>query len=253
MMKRQRQIFILLTAAVTMILIGCGKKATEPPDTTPTRHVVLRDSAFTSIDPFISHPFVLSPNDFTTSLMSLDLTIGKTYKGSIVSDSNNTAMLNVFTSINDFQDTMAGIEFYIRAAALCHTNFVVFLGKENGSYKNTKYFFGMGFDKSDSIKYVSGTDSISCIDAIYTADTTKYKSKNVTPILLNRWYKCNAELTFADSMVTFYLDNVKVGQAKWHFTIIQAISIDMYVVYRNASGANGPASYYLSDVTIYKK
>ena len=252
-MKKQQRISILMTAAVTMIFIGCGKKATEPPDTTPTRNVILRDSAFTTMDPFINFPFKLNPNSEITGLMSLDSTIGRIYKGSIVSDSNNSAMLNVFTSINDFQDTMAGIEFYIRAAASCNTNFIVFLGKENGSYKNTKYFFGMGFDKSDSIKYVSGADSMSSTDAIFSADSTKYRAKNIAPIQLNRWYKCNAELTFADTTVTYYLDNVKVGQVKWHFTIIQAISIDMYVVYRNGSGASGPASYYLNDVTIYKK
>ena len=252
-MKKRQRISILMTAVVTMVLIGCGKKATEPPDTTPTRNVIMRDSAFTSIEATTGNgiydfKFVLSLNDFITAYMSLNTTVGRIYKGSIVSDSNNTAIQLNFPAMEDSLTLATDscrtlvLEFYLRADSLCHTNFIAFLGKEGGSNRNSTRYVGMGFDASDSVKYVYSVNMVA-----------NEQSKNVAKIQLKHWYKCSTEFTFADTTVAYYLDDVLVGHIPFQSTKIETIAYDMFVVYRNGSGANGPASYYLNDLTIYKK
>jgi hypothetical protein len=254
-MRTRRQISILMTAVAITALTGCGKKATEPPpDNTPaTRIIVMRDSAFTPVEATTGNgiydfKFVLALNDFITTYMSLDTTVGRINKGSIVSDSNNTAIQLNFPAMEDSL-TLAYdscrtlvLEFYLRADSLCHTNFIAFLGKEGGSNRNSTRYVGMGFDASDSVKYVYSVDQVA-----------NQQSKSVAQIQLHHWYKCSTEFTFADTTVAYYLDDVLVGHIPFQSTKIEAISYDMFVVYRNGSGANGPAPYYLNDLTIYKK
>jgi hypothetical protein len=157
----------------------------------------------------------------------------------MVSDSNNTAMLRMFSAI----DTgVIGAEFYIMAQSSARTNFIAFLGKDAGSSRNSMWYCGMGFDKSDSVKYVYSTEL-----------TVNEQSKNVAAIQFNHWYKCAIEFRFSDTTATYWLDGARVGEQKLVFTKIVPIGYDMFVVYRNAAGANGPAKYYLNDWAVFTK
>jgi hypothetical protein len=241
-MGTNRYISLFIAGAAVIAMTGCGKKATEGPDNTPTaRSIVLRDSAFTS-DDLLSFFFLLSPYDGTTGLMSVNTSVGRVTacNGSIVSDSNNRAGALFFTEV--FDSTLVA-EFYLRADSLCHTNFIAFLGKDRGSGKNTLWHVGIGFDATDSVKYVYG-------DSVGASTGT---SLNVSPIQLNHWYKCSVEFTFADTTAVFYLDDVKMGEVRFSIIGYQSLGYNFFAVYRNGLGADGPVPYYLNDLTIYKK
>jgi hypothetical protein len=254
-MKQQGRILALTAAAAVMALIGCKQASEPPPDNPPAKHiVVMRDSAFTLVEAttgngIFDYPWGLSLNN-TLPPMKLDTTVGRlpAYNGSITTDSNNTALQLIFFAMEDSL-TLAYdscrtlvLEFYLKADTLCHTNFIAFLGKEGGSNRNSTRYVGMGFDALDSVKYVYSVDM-----------TTNEQSKNVAQMQLHHWYKCSTEFDFTDTTVAYYLDNALVGHIHFQPTNIQAIVFDMFVIYRNGSGANGPAPYYLNDLTIYKK
>lgn len=253
-MKQQRQIFVLTAAAAVMALVGCKQASEPPPENPPAKHiVVMRDSAFTLVEATTGNgiydfKFVLALNDFVTSYMSLDTAVGRIYKGSIVSDSNNTALQLNFPSMEDSLTLATDscrtlvLEFYLRADSLCHTNFIAFLGKEGGSNRNSTRYVGMGFDASDSVKYVYSDSMVA-----------NEQSKNVAQMQLNHWYKCSTEFDFADTTIAYYLDGTLVGHIPFQPRKIEAIAFDMFVIYRNGSGANGPVPYYCNDLTIYKK
>jgi hypothetical protein len=234
-------IFCVLAAAA--LLTGCGDKAAEPPDDTPeVRSIVLRDSVFTD-DDLLGFFFLLAPNDMTTGLMSVNASVGRvpSCNGSLTSDMNSTAGALFFTEV--FDSTLVA-EFFLRADSLCHTNFIAFLGKDRGSAKNTTFHIGMGFDMSDSVKYVWG-DSIGA--------GTGY-SVNVASIQLGHWYKCSVEFTYADTSATWYLDDVQIGHEHLQITGgMVAIGNNFFAAYRDGQGADGSVPYYLSDLTIYKK
>jgi len=230
-----------IAAAVALsAFIGCGKKdnpASPPPTSTP-RSIILRDSAIVDIGLYY-YQFQLDLNDFTTVPMSIDTSVGNIYKGSIVSDSNSSALARTFPAFSDSLGTI-GLEFYLMAKSSASTNFIAFLGKDGGSVKNSAWYVGMGFDKSDSVKYVYSTDLV-----------RNQQNQDICPMQFNKWYKCRIEYSFATTTAKFYLDETEVGTHV--FSAGTIFGYDMFVVYRDSAGAQGAAQYYLNDYTVYKK
>jgi len=238
-----------------LLTLGCvdsnGPAKPDPAPTDVPRVVFIRDSAGTVIkegseysaaDAYGTYFFQLSLNDTLTRTMFFDPAIGKVNPPSIYSTANNQALAIAFTEVGGDQllDSIIGMEFYFMAASSAQTNFIAFLGQEGGSIRNSAYYVGMGIDKSDSLKYVWSTDAIA-----------NQQQKNIAAVQFNKWYKCTVEYNIGDYTATFYLDGARVGGCT--MPSASTFGYNMFVVYRDGAGQEGPASYYLNDLTLYER
>lgn len=233
-------------AAGVLLGTGCTQKSNPVNSTTAgtldtaNRVGIWRDSAIVNPDNY-NWFFQLNLNDTITKTMSFDSTvgIGNNYLGSIYSPANNTERSLTFTQVGSDPnyDSILGMEFYLMAKSSAKTDFIAFLGTTGGSDRNSIYYVGMGFDKSDSIKYLWSTLNV-----------LNQQNKNISPITFGKWYKCTVEYNFISSMATYYIDNKAVGTQ----AVSGVFSLNMFVAYRDALGQDGPAPYYLNNLTIYK-
>lgn len=231
-------------AAGVLVGIGCNKNPVAANTgllDTLNRVVVIRDSAITNPDPWESYSFQLTLNDTITKKMSFESTVGKTYLGSIYSTANNTARALTFSEMggDPNMDSIVGTEFYLMAKSSAKTNFIAFLGKEGGSIRNSAYYVGMGFDKSDQIKMLWTSNAVA-----------GQESKNLSPIVFGKWYKCTVEYNIVTYTATYYIDNKVVGTHL--MPSLSTFGYNMFVVYRDAQGQDGSAPYYFNDITLYK-
>jgi hypothetical protein len=109
------------------------------------------------------------------------------------------------------------------------------------------YYFGLGFDKSDSIKYVSATDE--------AGTGIVETSKTIAPIQFGHWYKCRVEFVFPPDgdvvtprRVNYYVDGKNVGSLT---TSNYPSRFDMWLALRDGAGAKGPKPYYIDDLMLY--
>src|SRR5512133_971516 len=240
MFKRCTYTIFFASIAVLLLpgIVGCDSdnptcSGTNTPGTqtldTSNRMVVLRDSV-------IAEPawslffFHLSWADTVTTTMSFDSTIGNKHPGSIISTSNSTAQALSFSGIgNDPEyDSIIDVEFQLMAKVSAKTNFVAFLSKETGSHSSA-YHLGIGFDKSDSIRILWST-----------GDVAAEEDKNIAPIEFGKWYTCTIEYNTINRTATYYIDNKVVGT---NVMPSSTSGFNMFVVYRDASGRDGPAPY----------
>lgn len=124
------------------------------------------------------------------------------------------------------------------AKEFANTNFIAFLGKETGS-RGSAYRLGIGFDKSDSVKFCWST-----------SDVTAQNDNNLAPIQFGKWYKCTIEYNTINKTATYYLDNKLVGTNVMPSATTSGFN--MFVIYRDAKGRDGAAPYYFNDFTLYK-
>jgi len=241
--------FLIAMAVATGVLVGmgCNEKAnpvaanTNQLDTS-NRVVVFRDSGIIDPAPWNSYFFQLTLDDTVTKKMLFDSSVGNKYLGSIYSPANNTARAMTFSEMGSdpVMDSIVGMEYYLMAKSSAKTNFIAFLGKEGGSIRNSAYYVGMGFDKSDSIKM------------LWTSNTVAgQENKNLSPIVFGKWYKCNVEYNITNFTATYYIDNKVVGTPHV-MPSLSTFGYNMFVVYRNEKGQDGMAPYYFNDVTLYK-
>jgi hypothetical protein len=241
-----------IAAAVFAGIAGCefgNNPAGGDPGNTHTldtlnRMVTVRDSAIVDSAPWDNYFFWLTLDDkgLITKKMSFDPTVGNKYPGSIYSPGNSTARAQAaFGELGgDIEyDSIVGMEYYLMAKSSAKTNFIAFLGKEGGSIRNSAYFVGMGFDKSDSIKMVWTTKAVE-----------GQEGRNVAAITFGKWYKCTVEYNVITNTATYYLDGKEVGKHEMPPTLV--FGFNMFVVYRDAKGQDGMAPYYFNDFTLYK-
>ena len=243
-----RFFFAAISAGVLSGIAGCnsdkpiGPENTPMLDTTATRLVTLRDSAIIDSSSWSNYFFQLTLDDVITKRMSFDPAVGNKYLGSIYSTANNTARAQTFSEMGSDPnyDSIVGMEYYIMAKSSAKTNFIAFLGKEGGSIRNSAYFLGIGFDKSDSIKILWSSNAVA-----------GQESKNIAPIIYNKWYKCTVEYNITNWTATYYIDNKVVGPP--HVMPSEStFGYNMFVVYRDGAGQDGMAPYYFNDFTLYK-
>jgi hypothetical protein len=241
--------FAAIAVGILSGIAGCNPEnpiSSEPSkmlDTTVTRIVTLRDSAITDSTPWSKYFFWLTLDDqgLITKTMSFDPTVGNKHLGSIFSTANSSARARQFGELggDPEYDSIVGIEFYIMAKSSAKTNFIAFLGKEGGSIRNSAYYVGMGFDKSDSIKILWTHNAVAA-----------QESKNVAPITFNKWYKCTVEYNVINYTATYYLDGKAVGTHV--MPSASTFGYNMFVVYRDVKGQDGTAPYYFNDFTLYE-
>jgi hypothetical protein len=249
MVNRRGCIGIFVVAAMAAgALLGTGcNEGENPVDANPVlldtanRVVVLRDSAITDSEPWHLYFFWLNLNDTVTKKMSFDPTVGNKYLGSIYSTANDQARAQTFPEMGSDpnMDSIVGMEYYLMAKSSAKTNFIAFLGKEGGSIRNSAYFVGIGFDKSDSIKMLWSSNAVA-----------GQENKNLSPIIFEKWYKCTVEYNIINYTATYYIDNKLVGTHPMPSE--STFGYNMFVVYRDAKGQNGMAPYYFNDLTLYK-
>lgn len=201
--------FAAIAVGILSGIVGCTEDNPAAPElNTADRAITLRDSAIIDSSSWNIYFFWLNLNDTVTKTMSFDSTVGNIYLGSIFSTANNTARAQTFPEMGDYPeyDSIVGMEYYLMAGSSAKTNFIVFLGKEGGSIRNSAYYVGMGFDKSDSIKILWTHNAVAA-----------QESKNIVPITFGRWYKCTVEYDITNYTATYYLDgNVVRTQAGSH-------------------------------------
>jgi hypothetical protein len=249
MINRSRCIGLFVATAMAAGILmgtGCTEKANPAgPSTgkldTVNRVVFWHDSTFADPTLYSVTPFKLSLNDTITKLMSFNAAIGKKNWGSMYSTANNQAHEYDFSIVggDPVMDSILGMEFYLMAISSAKTNFIAFLGIQGGSDRNSIYYVGMGFDKSDSIKILWSS-----------LTTAEQENHTLSPIAFGGWYKCTVEYNFVNFTTTYYIDNKKVGT-----NLMPSASTNgynMFVVYRDALGQDGTAPYYLNDLTLYK-
>lgn len=148
--------------------------------------------------------------------MSFDPTVGNNYPGSIYSTANSTARALTFSEMGSDPeyDSIVGMEYYLMATSSAKTNFIAFLGKEGGSIRNSAYYVGIGFDKSDSIKILWTSNAVAA-----------QENQNVAPITFGKWYKCTVEYNILNYTATYYLDNKVVGKTS------HAVGVDIRLQY----------------------
>jgi hypothetical protein len=246
-----RNAFIGVSAAAALlagVLLSTGcNSGSNPADAgektldTANRVVVLRDSAITDSTLWSVYFFQLTLNDTVTKRMSFDPAVGNKYPGSIYSIANNTARAQTFSEMGSDpnMDSIVGMEYYLMAKSSAKTNFYAFLGKEGGSIRNSAYFVGIGFDKSDSIKILWSSNAVE-----------GQEKKNLSPISFEKWYKCTVEYNIVNYTATYYIDGTVVGTHVMPYT--STFGYNMFVVYRDGKGQDGQAPYYFNDLTLYK-
>jgi hypothetical protein len=249
MVNRRGCIGIFVVAAIAAgALLGTGcNEGENPVDAntglldTSNRVPVFRDSTIINPEPWDTYFFQLTLNDTVTKKMSFDSTVGNKHLGSIYSTANNTARAMTFSEMGSdpVMDSIVGMEYYLMAKSSAKTNFIAFLGKEGGSIRNSAYYVGMGFDKSDSIKMLWTSNAVD-----------GQENKNLSPIQFNKWYKCTVEYNIINYTATYYIDNKVVGTHL--MPSLSTFGYNMFVVYRDGKGQNGSAPYYFNDLTLYK-
>jgi hypothetical protein len=164
-------------------------------------------------------------------------------KNSLTTDSNMTALYHV--EDKRVETGTVGIEFYMMATTLEQANFGVEIGQNPGSSGKVSPSFGIYFDPSDSIKCT-----------FFTAWPVVDRQTIVAPIQAGQWYKCQVEVNFEDSTVSYFIDDILK-----HTEPIVAENyfggIERLLVYRGKYGKipldseEGVKPYYIDDITFY--
>lgn len=237
-------VVVAAMAAGALIGTGCEKNPVADETVlldTANRVVVFRDSAIVDPEPWSGYFFQLTLDDTITKRMSFDSTVGNKHPGSIYSTANNNARALTFSELGSdpVMDSIVGIEYYLMAKSSAKTNFIAFLGKEGGSIRNSAYFIGMGFDKADQVKMLWSSNAVA-----------GQEDKNLSPIQFGKWYKFTVEYNIIDFTASYYIDDKRVGTHL--MPSLSTFGYNMFVVYRDAQGQDGPAPYYFNDFTLYK-
>jgi hypothetical protein len=233
-MRKSRTVYAMAAAALCAMAVSCSKSTTNPvkPPDQPPGNVILSEGFEGDLSNY--RQITYTPEQ---GLMSISTQHPTTGSGSLTSDSNYTGIKKIIEpSIND---SIAGLQFYLMAIQTSHTNFIAALCKPGSSANGLFAIYGMGIDQSDSLKYVFENAPGDIIN----------EHKNFAALTLNKWYKCKIEYDYADTTLTYYLDDAVV----YTRTAPNPMTLQIFVVMRDGLGAQGAAGYYIDDVAIYKR
>jgi hypothetical protein len=240
-MRRSQMACVIAAAAIGGMVVMCNqnKAPTKPPDNpAPLPGTIILSEGFEGDSTYLdSNNYRQLNYDPAQGRMSISTQHAHSGKSSLTSDSNNTSIKRNFSPSID--DSIAGLQFYLMATAAAHTNFFAALCKPGSSADGLITKYGMGIDKSDSLKYI-------CYD--YLSGINEYI--NFALLTLNKWYKCKIEYNYADTTLTYFLDNDTIYTRTTPSTLTP---FQTFVVIRDGLGAQGPSGYYIDDVTIYKR
>lgn len=245
-MVRHVKAIIGVLAVIGFMTAGCKNPVSPETILTPTGVTVVFSDGFGGDLSNYKPTYMINVGDFYPQMQ---ITTDAAHSGthSITSASNRSALEHDFKPALN-RDTVAGttvvgIQFYIMAKSSGQTNFTVQIGKNAGSSGGLGKEFGLGFDKSDSVKCV-----------FYNLDDfTPQQDSLLAPIQFNHWYKCVVEIDFTANSVAYYLDDVLVKNMVLSFDLKTMYGIDRLLVFRGLEGADGPQPYYADDIVVYKK
>ena len=250
---------IIVTTGFLWMLSGCkGSDNPVGPDTNTVTDSIdalpktsmLKDYA-DGIDGFEATDITLQHSSYRPSptenpLPFMASTTAAHHSGSrcLTSDSNSTGIERICIV---HTTGVIGISFWMMAASSGKTNLFAALGKSGSSSMGAYYYFGLGFDKSDSIKYVYATDE--------TGAGLFETSKTIAPIQFGHWYKCRVEFEFppdgntaAQKRANWYVDGKKIASLT---TTDYPSRFDMWLALRDGAGAQGQKPYYIDDLMLY--
>jgi hypothetical protein len=239
-----RFVYAVVAAAMVVLFINCNKNSSAPPagPTAPARNVIFTEG-FENIpydldDTLHPNPYyskVTSMPGWTADTISTDAAHSGTH--SLTSDSNLSGIKRPLDPA--IADSIAGLEFYLMAKKAEHTNIYAALATSGSSYNGLWVIMGIGIDKSDSLMFIYNKSPSDPLN----------EQINFAPLDSNKWYKCDIEYNFTDSTLTYSVDGTVVHA----MNVPQPPSLPRFVVLRDSAGAQGPADYYLDDVTVYKR
>ena len=160
---------------------------------------------------------------------------------SITSDSDRTALAYI---VNPKIGTgTVGVQFYIMAKTAGETDFTVVIGQNAGSSGGLGKQFGLGFDKSDSVKCVY-YDSYNMFPENDSSDRPYSAAGD--------WYKCDVEIDFTGKTITWYLDGILLMTRPVPTT--EMTGVDLRCSYSGAwTAPEGPKPYFADDIVVYTK
>jgi len=223
-------------ASVTMggMVFRCTTEnnPTTPPDTVPG-NVILSEEFEGDLSNYNQITYVDGQGK-----MSISTQQARFGKGSLTSDSNNTGIKRLFDE--PIQDSIAGLQFYLKATKAAQTNLLVAMGKTGSSATGLFTIIGMGIDKSGSLQ---------CVYEENPFDPAVQERRNVTTLTLNKWYKCKVEYNYDDTTLTYSVDDAIVYQRG----APSPMTLQIFFAMRDSLGAQGPSGYYVDNVSIYKR
>ena len=231
-MRKSLMVCAIASVAMGGMIFRCNTEnsPTTPPDTVPG-NVILSEGFEGDLSNYKQITYVEGQGK-----MSISTQHALFGKGALTSDSNNTGIKGIFSPY--IEDSIAGLQFYLMATKVAHTNFFAAICKPGSSNTGVVTKFGMGIDKSDSLN---------CIYDDYLNDIKEYK--NFAPLSLNKWYKCKIEYNYNDTTLTYYLDNAVVHT----IPVSNPTTLQIFIAMRDSLGAQGQSGYYLDNVSIYKR
>jgi hypothetical protein len=249
-----------IAVAFAFIMMGCGDKsnpvAVAGDDAVPTpagATVVMSEGFGGALLPKWENTYMVLVNDnYPPMRIATGAALAHTGTHSITSDSNRTAIVYKVIPPLESADPAAvhyivGVQFYIMAAAKEQANFSVQFGQDNGSSGGLGKGFGIGFDKSDSIKTM-----------LYDTwgGLTPESDSMLGPIQVNHWYKCNIELDLGTTWTATWMLDGEVVKTR-PLPTQEMSRVDRVLVFRGAEdgnmGAEGVKQCYADDIVLYKK
>jgi hypothetical protein len=230
-----KKCWIVSFAAVTTltgIFSGCDSGTNNPSSGETLGQVILEEGFEGNLENY--RQLLYETNQ---SMMTISSNCAKSGKSSLTSESNNSSIkVRVDPSIDD---SIAGLQFYLMATKFSHTNFYAALCKPGSSSTGLVTFFGIGVDKSDSLKYI--------YEDLLNGEVKEHK--NFAALQLNKWYKCKIEYDYSDTTLTYFLDDAIIRKKP----VPNPMTLQVFVAIRDSLGANGSSGYYLDDVKVYKR
>jgi hypothetical protein len=230
-----KKCWIVSLAAVTTltgIFPGCDTGTNNPSSGENIGSVIFEDGFEGNLDGYRQILY-----EAGQSMMSTSTEYAKSGKSSLTSNSNNTSIKGRIDPSID--DSIAGLQFYLMAAKASHTNLFAALCKPGSSRTGLVATFGMGIDKTDSLKYIY-EDLMNNNASIH---------QNFQEVKLNKWYKCKIEYDYSDTTLTYFLDEAVVLKK----SVPNPMTLQIFIAMRDSLGAQGPSGYYIDDVKIYKR
>jgi hypothetical protein len=232
-MRKSWMVYAITAVAIVGMIFRCTTEnsPTTPPDTVPG-NVILSEGFEGDLSNYKQITYVEGQG-----MMSISTQHALFGKGALTSDSNNTGIKKMFDP--SIYDSIAGLQFYLMSTKAAHTNFIAALCQTGSSANGLYTVFGMGIDRSDSLKYVFENAPLDPMN----------EQKNFAPLTLSKWYKCKIEYNFTDTTLTYSVDDSVVYQRG----VPNPMGLQIFVAMRDSLGAQGPSGYYMDNVSIYKR
>jgi hypothetical protein len=233
-MRMSRMVYAMAAVVMGGMTFRCTTEnsPTAPPDNVPG-NVILSEGFEGDLSDYRQIMYTSG-----NGMMSLSTQHARFGKGSLTSDSNNTGIKKTFDPSID--DSIAGLQFHFMATRASHTNLLVALCKPGSSANGLFTIMGMGIGKSDSLQYVYEENPF---------DPAVRERRSFAALALNKWYKCKIEYNYADTTLTYSVDDAQV----YRRGATSPMTLSIFVAMRDSLGAQGASGCYLDNVSVYKR